>query len=548
MIDAAAWTLLHFLWEGTLIVLLVFVPLRLLRQASARYVVACAAMLLMLVLPLATFAFMMLTGDVRTPGDMSGFTFSSSPLVRFAGQATSPQNAWTPFVVTVWAIGVVLFSLRNAGGLFLAYLWGRRAVIVAPSECYEAVMRIAASLGLRRTVRLRVSSDGMAPLVLGWIKPVVVVPAAALKLPFQQMEALLAHELAHIRRHDFLVNLCQKCVEILLFYHPAVWWLGRRIREERENCCDDLAVGICGDRVIYAQALTNLEELRISVPQFAMAADGGSLVRRIARLLGKTYPASGSSVWLVAVIAACGLATLAGVVLRAQERNTPSPAAVLAANPELKVQPRAPEQPQPPQPQPPQAPQQPQQSQPPVPDKPANSGTSSYIDQLAAAGYKDLSVDELISFKIHGVSAEYIRSLQAAGFNPGPSDLLSCRIHGVTADYARALQAIGFPVTLDQLISGRIHGVDPEAVSQLKAAGFSSLTFDQALTARIHGVTPDEVRELQNSGLGNLSFDDIITARIHGITPVFVRKAQQTGLKNLTFDKIVQLKIHRVLD
>ena len=539
MIDAAAWTLLHFLWEGALIVLLVFVPLRLLRQASARYVVACAAMVLMLVLPLATFVFMTLTGDAQTLPETSGFAFSSSPFVRFAAQATSPQSEWTPLVVTIWAIGVVVFSLRNAGGLFLAYLWGRRAVIAAPSECYEAVIGVAARLGLKRAVRLRVSPDGITPLVLGWIKPVVVIPAAALKLPLQQLEALLAHELAHILRHDFLVNLIQKSVETLLFYHPAVWWLGRRIREERENCCDDLAVSVCGDRVIYAQALTNLEELRIAVPQFAMAASGGSLVRRVGRLLGKTYPAYGSSVWLVAVIAACGLAILAGVALRAQDRNIKSPVAVAAASPESEVQAQAPEQPRPPQP---------QQAQTPIAEKPASSGTPSYIDQLSAAGYKDLSVDDVISFKIHGVSAEYIRSLQAAGFNPSPSDLLSCRIHGVTADYAKALQAIGFNVTLDQLISGRIHGVDPDAVGQLKAAGFSSLTFDQVLTARIHGVTPDEVRELQNSGLGNLSFDDIIAARIHGITPAFVRKAQQSGLKNLTFDKIVQLKIHQVLD
>ena len=133
MIDAAARTLVHFLWEGTLIVLLVCVPLRLLRQASVRYLVACAAMLLMLVVPLATFAFMTVARDTGTLRDTSGFSFISSPLARFAAQATSPQSEWTPLVVTVWAIGVVLFSLRNAGGLFLAYLWGRRAVIGAPS-------------------------------------------------------------------------------------------------------------------------------------------------------------------------------------------------------------------------------------------------------------------------------------------------------------------------------------------------------------------------------------------------------------------------------
>src|SRR5262249_42407630 len=150
----------------------------------------------------------------------------------------------------------VLFSLRNAGGLLLAYLWGRKALMAVPAECCQIVMRVADRFAVRQAVRLRVSSGDITPMVLGWIKPVVVIPVAALKLPLEQLEAVLAHELAHIRRHDFLLNLIQKCIETLLFYHPGVWWLGRRIREERENCCDDLAVSVCGDRIVYAQALT----------------------------------------------------------------------------------------------------------------------------------------------------------------------------------------------------------------------------------------------------------------------------------------------------
>jgi beta-lactamase regulating signal transducer with metallopeptidase domain len=547
MMDAAAWSLLHFLWEGTLVVALVFFPLRFLRQASARYVVGCAAMLLMLVLPVATFIFIEMTRDVHSPSHTAGFTAASSSIMRFVAAATVSHAEWTSLVVAVWAIGVALVTLRNAGGLLLAYLWGRRAVMAAPSECYDAVLQVASRLRLRCAIRLRMSCDGVAPMVLGWIQPVVVIPTIALKLPLQQLEALLAHELAHIRRHDFLVNLVQKGVETLLFYHPAVWWLGSRIRDERENCCDDLAVRVCGDRVVYARALTSLEELRVGASQFAMAASGGSLVRRIARLLGTKYPAYGSSVWLVAVIAACGIAAFAGIALRAEQKNVvPSAAiakpAVTAPEPvsTLGARTRAAESRPASQAQARQSPE--------GAENPTAPDSQSYIGQLVAAGYTDLSIDDLIAFKVHGVTAEYIRGLQAVGLKPSASELVASRIHGVTADYAKALQADGFNLTMDQLIAGRIHGVNPDTVAQLKAAGFPSLTFDQVLTARIHGITPEAVRELKDSGIGDLSFEDLVTARIHGVTGAFVRKALQSGLKNLTFDKIVQLKIHRLLD
>ena len=141
------------------------------------------------------------------------------------------------------------------------------------------------------------------PTVIGWLKPVVLLPASALAaLSPQQLEAILAHELAHIRRHDYLVNLLQTLVETLLFYHPAVWWLSRRIRIERENCCDDLAVSLCGDPVAYANALADLESLRSETApthHIAMAATGGALLQRVRRLLGAPSSHSGRGpAWL----------------------------------------------------------------------------------------------------------------------------------------------------------------------------------------------------------------------------------------------------------
>ena len=114
------------------------------------------------------------------------------------------------------------------------------------------------------------------PTVVGWLRPAVILPVAALaNLSPAQVEAVLAHELAHIRRHDYLVNLFQTLAETLLFYHPAVWWLSARIRTEREHCCDDVAVAVSGDAVGYARALAELEAWRVGTPGMALAATGG---------------------------------------------------------------------------------------------------------------------------------------------------------------------------------------------------------------------------------------------------------------------------------
>jgi type II secretory pathway component GspD/PulD (secretin) len=150
------------------------------------------------------------------------------------------------------------------------------------------VLNLAERLKVTRPVKLMESALVQIPTVVGWFRPVILLPASALTgLSPEQIEALLAHELAHIRRYDYLVNMFQTLVEILGFYHPAVWWISYTIRVERENCCDDLAVSVCGDKVGYARALTSMEEARFAKGELAVAASGGSLSRRIRRLIGK---------------------------------------------------------------------------------------------------------------------------------------------------------------------------------------------------------------------------------------------------------------------
>ena len=195
------------------------------------------------------------------------------------------------WVVIVWLAGAMVFWVRLAGGWVVAARMRSMLVRRAPPEWQETVRILGARIGLSRPVRLLVSALVQAPTVVGWLRPVVLVPVGALGgLPAAHVEALLLHELAHIRRHDYLINILQNVAESLLFYHPALWWVSRHIRAERELCCDDLAVSISGDALTYARALAQLESYRPAHFGAALAANGGELANRIARLLGQPRP------------------------------------------------------------------------------------------------------------------------------------------------------------------------------------------------------------------------------------------------------------------
>ena len=314
---AIGWALLHLIWQGTIVAALLAATLFLLgrRSAVARYYAACIALLLLVVLPIVTAS--RSSGTLPFP--------SSSRWVAFAG-------AHMREIVAAWLLGVALLSLRLAGGWLRARRLATRGT--KPSPAWQRIVdRIAASMSLRRTVRLLESAAVEVPTVIGWLRPVVLLPVAALSgLAPEQVEMVLAHELAHIRRHDFLVNLLQAIVETLLFYHPAVWWISRQVRIERENCCDDLAISVCGSRIRYARALTRLEELRVDAAPPLLAANGASLVERVRRLTARhnespirisAYATAG--VLSVAVLA---LITAPALPLFAKAPAPPAPAMV----------------------------------------------------------------------------------------------------------------------------------------------------------------------------------------------------------------------------
>src|SRR5579884_1353607 len=297
------WALVHFLWEGAVVALLVAAALRAMRGKSpeARYAVACLGLLMMAMCPVVTFIVLQPVGPVLRPQpptfvvDMKGtsvWQLDAATLQRLIDESrpAPPAEPWThrmalqtiaavaayvPWFVACWVAGVLVLAVWLIGS------WGEVLAVAkdaTPSSNRALVAMLddlTIRMGIRLPVRLLKSARVQVPAAIGVLRPVVLFPAAALTgLSPAQIESILAHELAHVRRHDYLVNLLQSVIEAVLFYHPAVWWVSRRIRVEREHCCDDAAVAASGDREAYATALADLEELRLTMPPLAAAACG----------------------------------------------------------------------------------------------------------------------------------------------------------------------------------------------------------------------------------------------------------------------------------
>ena len=297
LVAALGWALLHFIWQGLLIGWCASLLLSLLGHArpQTRYAIACGALLLCAVLPLAGVLHHLgmaepISAVYSAPVDVTNVSTSTTLLVlmepgtleRLVG-AVGQQVAW---VVALWAAGAALMLLRLGVGL----LWVQRQTRVGNYQLdpywQGRLYALARKLDIGWRVRLGIVAGLDSPITAGCWRPVVLVPAALISgMPVALLEALLAHELAHIKRHDYLVNLLQSAIEVALFYHPSVWQLSRRIRVEREQIADDLAVGVLGERHSLALALSELDRFQFATPQLAHAAHGGNLMSRIQRLL-----------------------------------------------------------------------------------------------------------------------------------------------------------------------------------------------------------------------------------------------------------------------
>src|SRR5688572_24058275 len=343
MADALSASLLHFIWQGIVGAVFLGMVLSMLRRstANARYAVSCIVLAALALAPLVTLWILLqpVSPALKNSGLATGSNMAGTRVAIAQGSPiTAPSHETYQWILPIWTFGVFLFALRLAwAGGHAARL--RRRGTPADWSIDSVVADLAGRLGVRRKLRVLMSSIAEVPSVVGWIRPVILLPASvAVGLTPQQLEALLAHEIAHIRRHDYFVNILQMIVETILFYHPAVWWVSSRIRYERELCCDDLAVHSCGNAVSYARALAQLERLRPAVPTLILGSANGPLLYRIQRLLGTVRNESGPSRLLCAAGLLVGMTCLGLVLNNARAEEPPLPVSLLSESRELVFQ------------------------------------------------------------------------------------------------------------------------------------------------------------------------------------------------------------------
>src|SRR5580693_2345653 len=551
--QSLGWALLHFLWQGTALAALAAGAMALCSRASQRYLVGLAVLGLMLLAPLATFFYgHQRSGEVAIAKSSriamaESATISNRTVARSSAQPfliarsipLAPSLDALPWLVVAWLLGVAFFSLRCAGGLLRLERERRRQSSVVSVRVLQICSTLQDRIGLNRAVDFCECKWLQAPAVIGWFRPVVFLPVTALTgLSEEQLEAVIAHELAHIQRFDPFVNVFQVCVETLLFYHPAIWWLNKKIRAEREHCCDETAVAVCGNAVEYARALALMEEWR-SAPVLAMAANRGPLSERVLHLLGlhssragmRKVGFAGSIVFLATALVA-GNALFGIAYPKPIYANTASIRHILhSALPQAQPQ------------QPAATPAaKPSAAQTPRPDaKPMSA--QSYIDGMKSAGLDDLSADSLIALKVQDVTPEYVRGMHELGLHPDADTLVGMKVQGVTPEYVKGLRSLGFNPDADEIIGMKVQGVTPEYVQGLKEAGISA-DADQIVGMKVQGVTPEYVRELQALGL-KVDADDVVGLKVQGVTPEYVKGLRDQGL-NPDSNDVIGMRVQSV--
>lgn len=295
LVQAGGWTILHSLWQGAIITLLLAFTLGRTRQHTPawRYQLSVGALFLLLGAVVTTFLIYYEPASAANTayigsGEALGTFLLNEALPQMAGEKDFLSQLF-PFLLQVWLIGVALMGIRMLGELvYLQRL--RSANIQAISDSWgEKLNKLKWQMGILHPVEIYESMRVSSPMLVGWMKPVILLPVGMLtNLSPQQVECVLAHELAHVRRMDYLVNIVQSAVEVLLFFNPAVWWISAQIREEREHCCDELAVRITGDRLTLVKTLAQLEEWRMHSGHLGLAFNGRpqGILGRVQRLLG----------------------------------------------------------------------------------------------------------------------------------------------------------------------------------------------------------------------------------------------------------------------
>lgn len=559
--DALGWTLLHSLWQGTLIAFTLGVVMIVLRRASARARSLAASVALLTTMSATCLTFIALyeplsidnaaleaasvqvekaspssENTVQTPAQ-KGFR-----ALRFAPLSISREAIWLdrvqeylPALVLVWLLGAICLALRFLGGMVYAQRMKHFRAHPASAEWQARVTELAERLKLRRAPLLVESGLANAPMLVGFLKPIILVPMGFLSgLQTAHIEAIIAHELAHARYQDYLMSILQAVIETVMFYHPAVWWMSSQVRQEREHAADDLAADLCGDSRALAHALAILEERSLASDEahFATAgvgANDGHLLTRVKRLLGKQPERTFSLEYLAAYLVITSIFALsltASPMLQPMVKPFVEPvverAQAAASNLASRLVPLA---------------------APSMPDSTSRNDSGkthsfwSDDNSISTEGFWEAKFKEksltLIMYKNKWGRKNYNSTMYTGLRYNEVQGLEASRVRSLSGELEfRLVKESGTFIFSGDAKSGEARGnymfqPNKDFSEKLKALGYNNVDDRDLIAMAVTDVKLDVLREL--TGL-ELTTKDAIEIAVLGIKPNFVREARKLGL------------------
>ena len=626
---AMGWTVLHSLWQATVIAILSGVVMIVLRKKTAqtRYVVHNFALYGVLLAAIVTFSFYYNTNNtvvqsepiakIAKPAPVAKqttkFSFETPQSLKVTIEAGDLQpivteNKATPaplsiegmkayfdaniyFVVLVWLLGVGLFILKLLGGISYVYYLRNQHNFPVDEYWFEMVENLSKRVNIQKEIALVESALVRSPVVVGYLKPMILFPIGAInRLNSQEVEAILAHEIAHVMRHDYVFNIIQSVIEALFYFNPAVWWISANIRAERENCCDDVAIQLCGNSMAYAKSLVVVQEMQYYSASFAMGFAGqrkNQLLLRVQRVLNQSNNKTNVMEKLIATcLIVIGMVFLSYGGPKELLPNLfdktnffEADEATLSMNgywnatikgDEIEVS---------------------------FQTKTANSnwnsthtfkksefsalpttesdftltreaGTMAFKGKFEGnEGYGKYTFTENADFKaflekenisgvketmmmhlfMSNINRDYISFLKQNGYKDiSKSALQDLAIHGLSKEVLTSYFATfkKQDLSLNKVVELKIHGVDAKYKKDLNDAGFIDVPTDQIVEAKIHGIKGDYLKDLAASGYKNPSLQDVIEFKIHGVDGAFIKKMQAATERTLSHSDIVEAKIH----
>jgi hypothetical protein len=495
-------------------------------------------------------------------------------------------------------MGVAVFILRLLGGISYIYYLRKRMNFPPDEYWLEMLERLCKKAGLQKSIELVESALVRTPMVVGHLKPMILFPIGIInRLTEQEVEAILAHELAHVMRHDYLFNILQSIIEALFYYHPAVWWMSAQIRDERESACDEIAIDLLGNSMNYAKALVVIQEMAFFPLTASLAFAGqnkNQFLMRMQRILNQPQNKSNIMEKLIATLIV--LFTLIGLNLaqntspRYNVNNLEKGGQIIMGDGNMK----------------------PKGFWNAVIDNdevcitfnnsekqmvwvtnecfkkgefsalPNQEGeftltraagtitfkgkfeenegygkqtfiaNADFKKLLATKGIDDLTDEFMFNAFLANANQDYFEQIEKMGYKDlSTEDWRSLLVHRVSIamieDLSSTFKAKGYnTLSIEEVINMKIHGVDKSFVEQMNVSIKENLSPESILNAKIHGLQPDKMAELEKETPDNMTADDYMNFTIHGIDADYIKEIQSIAGKNLNNEDILSAKIHGI--